>query len=116
MGLSLELACPRAGGSLGVSTQQPKQKESGVCVPVVLIPDRSCEHVKIPPRVLSQNLQGDSCGEWLWACSPVTAVCGGGVDARRLQKGQILPRSLVEAGTALWGFISQTPQGLGHSS
>ena len=29
MGLSLELACPRAGGSLGVSTQQPKQKESG---------------------------------------------------------------------------------------
>lgn len=44
----LELACPRAGGSLGMSTQQPKQKGNGVCVPVVLIPDRSCEHVNIP--------------------------------------------------------------------
>lgn len=83
----------------------------------VLIPDRSCEHINILPGVLSQNLRGDSCGEWLWACSPVTAGRGGGrVDARRLQKGQILPRSLVEAGTALWGFISQTPQGLGHIS
>lgn len=48
-----------------MSTQQPKQKGSGVCVPVVLIPDHSCEHVNLPPRALSQNLPGDSCGEWL---------------------------------------------------
>lgn len=95
MGLSLELACPRAGGSLGVSTQQPKQKESGVCVPVVLIPDRSCEHVKIPPRVLSQNLRGDSCGEWLWACSPVTAVCVGGGGCKEAAEG---PDSTQESG------------------
>lgn len=36
------------------------------------------------------------------------------MDASPLQKGQILPRSLVEGGTAFWGFISQTRQGLGH--
>lgn len=36
------------------------------------------------------------------------------MDASPLQKGQILPRSLVEGGTAFWGFISQTGQGLGQ--
>lgn len=56
----LELACPRAGGSLGMSTQQPKQKGSGVCVPVVLIPDRSCKHVNIPPP--RQGVESGSLG------------------------------------------------------
>lgn len=92
------------GGSPGHERPgSQSRKGNGVSEPAVLPPDRTCERANIP-LALNQDLWGHSCGEWLRACSPLTAEGGGG--SREAAEGWVLPGAWQGEGTAPWGLLS----------